>query len=352
MKSIRHLLTGTLSVACVALSATSLSEPTHQRFGAEKSFDPFIEIQLKNFHDENLGRITDLGLDLVNGRIVEVLVVIDSSLASDRKIVAVPPKALLPDLRNEIYRLDVSTEAFLRAPAIDLQNWAEAGRSARVAAAYRHFNQEPYFLEEGDVASQTAARPKVPLGYVERANRIMDLPVGNPQGERFGKVWSLTFDITRGLIRSVIIIAPGNFRTKSVVPPTALRFNDARDGLLLDDTKSEFADEPRYLFTAAAFGNKAYYHEESYQGPHTLVALEQGRSYSDIDTTLLINRDIDASKINRHTVQVGTFNGRVTLRGWVDTAEDKRRIGEIAISAARLTLVDNQLSIGKPVTSN
>ena len=52
-------------------------------------------------------------------------------------------------------------------------------------------------------------------------------------------------------------------------------------------------------------------------------------------------------------MEVGTINDRVTLRGWVNTDEDKRRIGEIAIAASTLKEnVDNQITVGKPVAND
>lgn len=225
-------------------------------------------------------------------------------------------------------------------------------RSDRVAAAYRLFGQEPYFLEEGDVAGKGEARPKVALGYVERTVKLLDLPVANRTGDKFGKVWSLTLNIPKGRILSVIVLAPGNFQTKSIVPAMALSFNAERDGLLLDDSVEEFADEPRYLFTAAAYGNGPSSQEETFQGPHTSGALEQGSSYFDIDRTVRIYRNIRAARINSRHVELATNNGRVTLRGWVYNAEDKRRIAEISVAASRLEVVDNQIAVGKPVASN
>lgn len=347
MNSRLFLLAGTV-LATAALPARAQPEPAPLRLGAEKAFAVMTNIQIRNFQDDELGRIRDLGIDLINGRIVEVLVKSDSSLDVDNKIVAVPPLALIPDPVNGVYRLDVSPETFRSAAAIDLSKWTDAGRSDRVAAAYYLFGQEPYFLEEGDKASKTAARPKVALGYIERSSKIVDMPVGNFEGVKFGKVWSMTLDIPRGRILSVIVIAPGNFQTKSVIPAMALSFNAARDGLLLDQTKVQYEDEPRYVFTEAAYGQDAHSEEESYKGKRTKVALEQGRSYRDIDRTVLINKNIRAAKINARNVQVGTNEGRVTLRGWVYAAADKDSINAIAIAASRLELVDNQMTVGKP----
>jgi sporulation protein YlmC with PRC-barrel domain len=327
-------------------------DPSPTPLGAEQAFDEYIDIQVKNFQGVSLGRIKDLGIDLVHGRIVEVLVVTNASLEGRQKVIGVPPLALFPDHLNQVYRIDASAATFDSAPAIVLKKWQDTGRSARVAATYRLFGQEPYFLEEGETANPTDSRPKVALGYMERANKILDLPVANLQHQKFGKVWSMTMDIPQGRVLSVIILAPGNFLTKSIVPAMALSFNDERNGLVIDDTKKEFSDEPRYIFTAAANGQDAHSKSESYTGPHTSVALEQGRGYRDVDQTDRIKMNIRSAKVGGQNVQVGTINDRVTLRGWVSTDEDKRRIGEIAIAASRPELVDNQITVGKPVTGN
>jgi sporulation protein YlmC with PRC-barrel domain len=348
MKLNHKFLTAALFVCGLALTAGAQSDPTPTPLGAEKTPINFLHVEIKNLQDQTLGRIKDLGVDLVNGRIVEVLVESDSSLEVGNKIVAVPPSALKSDPAGKVYRLDASRELFKTAEAIDLTKWVDAGRSDRVAAAYYLFGREPYFLEEGEVANRKAARPKVALGYVERSSKLIEMPVGNYQDEPFGKVWSLTLDIPRGRILSVIVLAPGNFETKSVIPAMALSFNAARDALLLDDTKSEYAEEPRYVFTEAAFGNKATSQEEAFKGKRT-VALAQGDSYPDIDRTLLIYQNIRLAKIYQRNVQIGTLDGRVTLRGWVRSADDQHRIGEIAIAASRLELVDNQITVGRPV---
>lgn len=344
MKFKLHLL-----VAAILAGSVSLA-PAAPAPHIEKEIFAFDRIEIRNFEDEVLGRITDLGIDLINGRIVEVLVVSDNSLDMGNKIVALPPLALYPDQFHQIYRINVSTEVFKRAAAIDLSQWTDAGRSDRVAAAYRLFGREPYFLVEGETPDRTA-RPKVALGYVERSSKIMNMPVGNFENESFGHVWSLSLDIAKGRIRHVVVLAPGNFKTKTIIPAMALSFNPARDALLLDATKLEYADEPRYILTEAAYGQDAYYTEETYEGPRTTTALEQGTSYRDVDRTVLINKGIRAAKLAGSRVEVGTLHDRVTLRGWVASAKDKRRVGQIAVAAARAELVDNQIVVRKPTAA-
>lgn len=354
MKQYHSILFGAALAVTFSCSAWAQSEPgaTPKAMGAEKTSVRYIDIELKNLQDEPLGRIVELGLDLVNGRIVEVLVKCDGSLDVGSKIVGVPPLALVADPSVRIYRLNVSREVFRSAAGIDMTKWTDYNRSDRVAAAYRVFGQDPYFLEEGDTASTTARRPKVSLGYVERASKIQDMPVGNNQGVKFGKVWSLTMNILTGRILNVIVLAPGNFETKSLVPALALDFNPARDALLLDDTVEEFADEPRYLYTEGAFGNEANSQQELYKGLHTRGPLVQGSSYTDIDRTAAVFRGIRATKVNARHVEVATNDGRVTLRGWADNAGDKRKIMAAAVAASRVEIVDDQITVGRPVAVN
>ena len=336
-----------LALGCASQSHYAGKTPTDPDvYGLQKRVHTLDKFQIKNLQDETLGRVVDLGIDLVDGRIVVVLVAVDASLGVGQKIISVPPLALLPDVSDEVYRLNTTAETFKTAPAIDLSKWIDTGRSDRVAAAYRRFGQEPYFLETGEAANPNSPRPKKALGYVERSAKILNMPVGNYLKQHFGTVWSMVLDIPEGRINSVIVLSPGNLRTKSVIPARALSFNAARDALLLDDTRLEYADEPHYVFTAAKRGVNASSKEESYTGPHTSVGLEQGTNYRDVDRTVRINADIRAANLGARNVQVGTINGRVTLRGWVNTAEEKRLIGDLAIAASRLELVDNQLLVG------
>ena len=56
--------------------------------------------------------------------------------------------------------------------------------------------------------------------------------------------------------------------------------------------------------------------------------------------------------INARNVKIITQNGHVTLRGPVNTAEEKRVIGEIANRIARSENVDNQLEVKLTASNN
>ena len=65
-------------------------------------------------------------------------------------------------------------------------------------------------------------------------------------------------------------------------------------------------------------------------------------------TTAQIRKEIIAEKtmsVNAKNVKIITIDGQVTLRGPVNTAEEKRLIGEIAARSAHTGIVDNQLEV-------
>ena len=86
----------------------------------------------------------------------------------------------------------------------------------------------------------------------------------------------------------------------------------------------------------------------------TMTSFDQGNSKADTDTTAQIRKEITASEkmsASGKNVKVITKDGRVTLRGPVDSADEKRLIGEIANRIARSGNVDNQLEVKSITTS-
>jgi osmotically-inducible protein OsmY len=67
-----------------------------------------------------------------------------------------------------------------------------------------------------------------------------------------------------------------------------------------------------------------------------------------VATTAQIRKEIIAEKtmsVNAQNVKIITIDGQVTLRGPVNTAEEKRLIGEIADRSTHSGDVDNQLEV-------
>jgi osmotically-inducible protein OsmY len=87
----------------------------------------------------------------------------------------------------------------------------------------------------------------------------------------------------------------------------------------------------------------------------TMSPSDQGNDPADLDTSALIRKDILADKnlsINAQNVKIATSSGQVTLRGEVNSAFEKERIGKIANRMVQSQNVDNQLEVTPVTTSN
>jgi uncharacterized protein YrrD len=221
------------------------------------------------------------------------------------------------------------------------------------------------------------------LDYVEQAGKLIGTPVKNLQDQDLGKVDNFMVDLSAGRIVAVIISTGGFLdmaNELSAVPPTALRFNVERETLQLDASRERLAGSPHFQADAwPDFGQPSYaggvyqaYNIEPYfitdtttsadntrqigrnEDNQTASPLEQGSSQADRDITAQIHTEINADKdmsVNARNVQVATIDGRVTLRGSVNTAGEKRLIGEIANRIAHDGNVDNQIEVPINTTS-
>jgi hypothetical protein len=167
----------------------------------------------------------------------------------------------------------------------------------------------------------------------------------------------------------------------SAVPPTALRFNAEHDTLQLDTSKEMLANSPHFKsnewpdFNQTGYAGGVYhaYKVEPYfttdattsvdntrlnvrdRDSQTLTPLDQGNSQADIDTTAQIRKEViatDGMSTNAKNVKIITMNGHVTLRGPVNTADEKRQIGDIANRIAQSSNVENQLEVTQNTTTS
>jgi sporulation protein YlmC with PRC-barrel domain len=338
-------------LGCAALLVRAEPERTPENLGEQKTIQNLNHILVQNTRGENLGRVRGVNLDLANGRIVEVFVVTGDVLGFGGKTIAVPPALLVTQPDRGIFYLNAADGKFQSARKVDISRNGDSRSGPRIAANARHFGVEPYFLEDGDTADRNAARPKTRLGYVERASRIIGLPVGNLQNEPFGKVSAINFDISKGLIQSVVVRAPGFTRSSSILPPGAFAFNAAHNALILDATKREFTNEPLIVVTDPANAQPANSQEEPFNTENPPSVVVQGDSYADIDLAASISRRIRAAKIKGLSVQVTTRDGRTVLRGSAPDASARDRAAQIAVAASRIEVVDNQIAVNTPAAN-
>jgi hyperosmotically inducible protein len=172
-----------------------------------------------------------------------------------------------------------------------------------------------------------------------------------------------------------VIVSSGGFLGMgdelSVIPPAAFRFEPDHDALVLDASKETLSAAPHFKSSQwADLNDPSYtagvyhaYHVEPYfntnkladnsarnvqdRDNRTLTPGDQGNSTSDVDTTRRIRKEVMSRQMSvaAHNVKIITVNGRVTLRGPVNTEEEKRAIGDIAGGIAQADNVDNQLEV-------
>jgi sporulation protein YlmC with PRC-barrel domain len=379
--------------------------------GAAKSSD-VIGMTVNNYQNEKLGKVEDLAVDIESGRIVQVILSTGGFLGIGDTLTAVPPGALHHDIAQKVLHLDANKEKLKSAPKFEMSKWADYSDSNHLAEVYSHYGQEPTlgFIQAGD-AVQDGQRNTVPktvstrkadgtwdkdrvssksrwmipasrLGQVQKASKLMGTPVNNLQDEKLGKVENLLVDLSSGRVVAIIVSSGGFLGMGdelSAIPPTALRFTADRATLQLDASKEILSSAPHFKanqwpdFAQASYADGVYraYKVEPYftsnattepdntarnvrdRNNRTLTPLNQGNSKADVSTTAQIRKEILAGEnmsINAKNVKIITLDGRVTLRGPVNTAEEKRLIGEIADRIARSENVDNQLEV-KPTNS-
>jgi sporulation protein YlmC with PRC-barrel domain len=374
--------------------------------GAAKSSD-VIGMTVNNYQNEKLGKVEDLAVDIESGRIVQVILSTGGFLGIGDTLTAVPPGALHHDIAQKVLHLDANKEKLKSAPKFEMSKWADYSDSNHLAEVYSHYGQEPTlgFIQAGD-AVQDGQRNTVPktvstrkadgtwdkdrvssksrwmipasrLGQVQKASKLMGTPVNNLQDEKLGKVENLLVDLSSGRVVAIIVSSGGFLGMGdelSAIPPTALRFTADRATLQLDASKEILSSAPHFKanqwpdFAQASYADGVYraYKVEPYftsnattepdntarnvrdRNNRTLTPLNQGNSKADVSTTAQIRKEILAGEnmsINAKNVKIITLDGRVTLRGPVNTAEEKRLIGEIADRIARSENVDNQLEV-------
>ena len=239
--------------------------------------------------------------------------------------------------------------------------------------------------------------PTSRLSHVQKASTLIGMQVHNLQDEKLGKVENILLDLPSGRVVAVVVSSGGFLGIGdelSSVPAPAIRFNAERGILQLDASKATLASAPHFkadqwpAFDEPSYAEGVYraYKVEPYfttnltteadssgryvrdrdsrkttttdadnternirdRDQRTVTPLDQGNSKADVAITAQIRKEIIAGKemsVNARNVKIITKDGHVTLRGPVDTDEEKRLIGDIADRAAQSANVENQLEV-------
>jgi len=364
-----------------------------------------IGMTVKNYQDEKLGKVEDLAVDIESGRVVQVIVSTGGFVGIGDHLTAVPPAALHHDVVQKVLHLDASKDKIKSGPKFEMSKWDEGSDYNRVSEVYRIYGEGPSFtfVHKGDPTYDTSRDtdklrnkdyvtsdhysmiPMSRLSRLQKASKIIGTKVDNLQDEKLGKVENLLVDLPSGRVVAVVVSSGGFLGLGdelSAVPPSAFKYSGDRSILQLDTTKEMLTSAPHFKssqwpdFAQPSYTDEVYrayrvhpYYSTDVTDPNrtdvtkdadntrrnvrdrddrTLTPLSQGNNRPDIAMTARIRKDIVAMKnlsVNAHNVKVITLNGRVTLRGPVNSEDEKRIVVETAERAAGAGNVDNQLEV-------
>jgi hyperosmotically inducible periplasmic protein len=396
---------------------TSASSTRPERLSGVQKTSDLIGMEIKNNQDEKLGKVEELAVDMESGRIVYAILSTGGFLGVGKTLHALPPGVFRPDVANKVFRLNSSQAELNAAPKFELGKWSQYWNSNDVATVYRQYGQKPYEYSPQHGGAATGSQPGIqdrdhivsqnetyesaaPLSNVQKASKVVGMPVKNLQDEKLGKVENLIVDLPAGRIVAAIISSGGFIglgNELSAVPPTVLQFTPDHSTLQLDASKEMLSASPHFKsnewpdFTQPGYASDIYraYRVQPYfaydpttdtdntrrnvrdrdqrtpegQQPdnternvrdrqdQTLTPPDQSNSKADVATTTQIRKEITATKnisSNAKNVKIITINGQVTLRGPVKTAEEKQLLGEIAARHTSSGKVDNQLEVQPP----
>ena len=223
----------------------------HENQENQKS-DNMIGREVKNLQNQKLGEVTDLALDMENGRVVTVIVSYGGFLGLGEKMVGVPAGAFTNLQESGALLLNMTRKNFEAAPELKLSHWAEYFQSRHASAVYRYFGQEPYF---GSDVRTGRHGGMVQLGSVERTGAIIGLTVMDNDA-MLGKVFSIRVDHKTGRLLLAVALHNDEIYSKCEIQASAVRFNATHDALLFDATRpddSHFKPFPGYQGSSAFY---------------------------------------------------------------------------------------------------
>lgn len=372
------------------------------RLSAATKASDLLGMEVHNLGGEKLGKVEDFAVDVESGRIVQVILASGGFFGFGETLHAVPPAVMQYAVAQKVIHLDADQQKYAAAPTFDMSKWSECSDSDHLAKTYKHYGVPIWFSESDAKGTQgVEKRDRVAgvkregvwdetspsafsganhslakIGHVQKASKILGRGIINQYDDKLGNVENLMLDLPAGRIVAVIV-SSGKFigisDQLSAVPSSALKYDAEGDTLRLDVSKEVLSAAPHFkasewpdLGEAAYVGRvysahniEPYFNAETRDGAdgsastedqnnESLTPVIQGTNQNDLDTTTRIRREVVGTKslsVNAQNVKIVTAEGRVTLRGNVDSPEEKRLIGQIATNAARPNAVDNQLQV-------
>jgi sporulation protein YlmC with PRC-barrel domain len=325
-----------------------------------------------------LGEFGNCLIDLPQGRIVAGLVSSGGLLGIGETVRAIPVTAFRYDETEKTLTLTADNRTFRQAPAFDA---SQMNNVAQLAAAYRQFGQEPYWLGGTRQAvretDQPAGHAQTPSN-VKKATQLIGMTVRDSSQQDLGEIRDLVLDLHSGHVLYAVLAQGGILGVNDKlhpIPPQTFGFSDNGKALTLNATREQLERAPQ--FTKASWPALSdpkwasdvytYHHAPMYwRPPHadmTKGATELMRqpvreaegkpaiqeptpALSSLSSQFMAAIKADevlASVADR--IQITEEGGTVTLTGEVDSQAQKDAAAKAAKNLAGVTHVDNQITV-------
>jgi hypothetical protein len=101
---------------------------------------------------EDIGKITEIMLDVPSGRIAYAVLSSGGFLGMGDRLYAIPWSALTLDTDEKCFRLNVTADRVKNAPCFDKDHWPAMADPQWGSSLHQYYNRQPYWLATQDVA--------------------------------------------------------------------------------------------------------------------------------------------------------------------------------------------------------
>jgi sporulation protein YlmC with PRC-barrel domain len=98
-----------------------------------------------NAEGDELGKITDIMLDVPSGKIAYAVLSFGGFLGVGDKLFAIPWQALTLDAENKDFILDVDTDKLKAAPGFDKDHWPSMAQDEWALKVHSYYGVDPYW---------------------------------------------------------------------------------------------------------------------------------------------------------------------------------------------------------------
>jgi len=191
-----------------------------------------IGLTVENSKGDNLGKLSDIAVDLESGR--AIFAVVDVKGAGNQKAVA--PSSLVLKADDKAIRFNGDENKLENAPNFNRNN--DLTSSEYAGRVYSHFGERPNWFDANDK-----------FGNPHLASDLLKMKVQNSQDQNIGQVQNLIADLQRGRVLYVILnAAPAVGRENNLfaLPPNAFTMGNNKNTLVTGIDKAKLEGAPRF----------------------------------------------------------------------------------------------------------